>query len=133
MHHRLELDRGEAERLVGAETFAALEETFDTGLPTSSASPPHTMIVVRRCVKRGQLIPFHTDHSKRTLQVALNGDDEYKGGRLVFATASGLRTPRRAAGTATLHDCTVAHGVTALLSGARYGFFLLAVPPTYEL
>ena len=34
-------------------------------------------------------------------QVALNGDDEYEGGRLVFATGAGFVQPSRPCGTAT--------------------------------
>ena len=58
------------------------------------------------------------------LQVALNGDDEYQGGRLTYATHDGLMTPQRSAGTATLHDNTIPHGVTAISCGVRYGLYL---------
>jgi hypothetical protein len=77
----------------------------------------------------GQVIAFHRDVSRRTLQVPLNNPDEYDGGRLVFATATGelLATPRTA-GSATLHDCSVVHGVTELTRGTRYALFLLDEP-----
>ena len=63
--------------------------------------------------------------SKRTLQVALNGDDEYEGGRLVFATNGTLIAPERSEGTVTIHQNDIAHGVSLLESGIRYGLFFL--------
>jgi hypothetical protein len=58
------------------------------------------------------------------MQIALNDDSEYDGGRLVFATSEGFLIPRRPAGSATIHTHEVVHGVTALRSGVRYGLFL---------
>jgi hypothetical protein len=58
------------------------------------------------------------------MQVALNSDEEYDGGRLVFATSEGFVVPARCTGSATIHTCSVAHGVTALTRGVRYGLFL---------
>jgi hypothetical protein len=70
-------------------------------------------------------VHFHTDFSRRTMQVALNGEEEYEGGRLVFATGSaGFVRPSRPAGSATIHSGSIAHGVTALVSGVRYSLFL---------
>ena len=72
----------------------------------------------------GKSVPFHTDFSRRTMQVALNGDDEYEGGRLVFATKEGFVVPSRRAGSFTIHDRRSVHGVTGLVRGVRYGLFL---------
>ena len=55
----------------------------------------------------------------------LNGEASYEGGRLVFATSEGLVAPPRPAGSATVHDHRVAHGVTKLTAGVRYGLFFL--------
>merc|ERR1712217_174605 len=82
-------------------------------------------IVVRRCQAHGRCINFHIDHSKRVMQVALNSDKEYRGGRLVFATNAGLEIPTRNVGTVTLHHNDMVHGVTKLEDGIRYGLFLL--------
>jgi hypothetical protein len=57
-------------------------------------------------------------------QVALNDDDEYVGGKLVFATSSGFVTPPRPAGGVTVHTHRTVHGVTALVSGVRYSLYL---------
>ena len=63
------------------------------------------------------------DFSKRTMQVALNDEEEYEGGRLIFATEGGFVQPNRPAGTATIHTEGVVHGVTAMGDGVRYGLF----------
>jgi hypothetical protein len=84
-------------------------------------------IKLRRCAAYGECINFHLDHAVATMQVALNGDGEYCGGRLVFAGEGGFVFPARPAGTITIHDDTMVHGVTKMESGVRYGLFLLAV------
>ncbi len=43
-------------------------------------------ILIRRSEAHGKFINFHTDASLKTMQVALNGDHEYSGGRLVYVT-----------------------------------------------
>ena len=88
---------------------------------------PSCKIWLRRTeAAAGQVIPWHRDVSLRTLQVPLNEPAEYDGGRLVFACASGeLLSPPRVAGSATLHDNSVIHGVTELPRGTRYALFLL--------
>lgn len=58
------------------------------------------------------------------MQVALNSDEEYCGGHLVFATAKGFVVPERPVGSATIHDNGVVHGVSPLKHGVRYGLFL---------
>ena len=49
-------------------------------------------------------INFHTDVSLKTLQVSLNGDSEYTGGQLVYATKGGLHIPERKSGSVTVHN-----------------------------
>ena len=54
------------------------------------------------------------------------------GGKLVFVTRDGLefpaRQPARQPGTATVHDNSIAHGVSCHSKGVRYGFFLFEGP-----
>lgn len=83
---------------------------------------PYDTIKLRRVDAKGACVPFHVDHSRRTMQVALN--DDFEGGALVFANAAGLEVLDRAAGTATIHTHQAAHGVTRLVRGTRYGLFL---------
>jgi len=85
-------------------------------------------ILLRRSEPRGHVINFHLDYSRRTLQVPLVDEDEYSGGRLLFALEDGtLLAPKRLAGSATRHDNTIVHGVTKHTAGVRYGLFLLKV------
>ena len=92
----------------------------------------YTTIKLRRCEAVGQCINFHADMSHRTMQVALTSDETYGGGALVFANAEGLHFPPRPAGSATIHDCTIVHGVTELVCGVRYGLFFLVEPWSSE-
>jgi|EP01046_Picozoa_sp_COSAG06_P033156 predicted 2-oxoglutarate/Fe(II)-dependent dioxygenase YbiX len=62
------------------------------------------------------------------MQVPLNEPNVYDGGRLVFLTADGeLECTSRTAGSATIHDNGVVHGVTEMTSGVRYALFVLRV------
>jgi hypothetical protein len=117
---KLDLSVEDLEEEVGLEAAAHLATLF---------AQPFDQIKIRRVVADGGArIDFHTDYNRRTMQVVLNGDDEYKGGRLVYSTPAGLEEPPRPAGSATIHDCTIPHGVTPLLSGVRYGLFFLQSP-----
>ena len=70
---RLSLTEAELGRLVGSVQLerlcAAFGGTYDT-------------IRLRRVAAAGQCVGFHCDYAKRTMQVALNADHEYGGGRL---------------------------------------------------
>ncbi len=82
-------------------------------------------ILIRRCQSHGNHINFHVDFSQKTLQVAVNGDDEYVGGRLAYIKNGALEILDRPAGSITIHEGGIVHGVTELQSGIRYGLFLL--------
>jgi hypothetical protein len=103
----------EARTLLGAGTFERLCSHFGA---------PVDVIKLRRASAIGKFVPFHTDYSLRTMQVALN--DDFKGGQLVFATGEGFLVPPRPAGTATVHESQQVHGVAKLEAGVRYGLFL---------
>eukprot|EP00937_MAST-01D_sp_MAST-1D-sp2_P006688 g6688.t1 len=60
-------------------------------------SAPVDVVKLRRVSAHGQCIAFHVDFSQRTMQIPLNGDDEYEGGRLVFATPGPELRVRRVA------------------------------------
>jgi hypothetical protein len=73
-------------------------------------------------------IAFHPDgpYATITTQFTLNGDDEYKGGRLCFYSPDvGLHIPARPSGTVTVHPREQLHGVTRLISGKRYSLFIV--------
>ena len=53
-------------------------------------------------------------------------DSDYVGGRICFITAiHGLTKPNRPAGTVTVHDRNILHGVTKLHQGTRYNLFVV--------
>ena len=86
-------------------------------------------IVLRR--SEGPLdgcIAFHCDggYARETVQITLNDDSEYEGGRLVFYSPdAGLQMHKRPAGTLTKHPPRAMHGVTRLVSGKRYSLFVV--------
>lgn len=50
------------------------------------------------------MINFHTDVSLKTLQLSINDDSEYVGGRLLFASEGKVSVPKRKKGTLTVHN-----------------------------
>ena len=112
------LSRGELAAAVGAAALRELERALGDLAPDA--------IAVRRTQATGRWIGFHCDANARTLQVPLSDDGDCVGGRLLFASeARGALEPvPRRAGVALAHDGGEPHGVTALVSGTRYGLFL---------
>ena len=74
---KIDLTRADLLSHIGSEAVIELETTF---------GQRYDQILIRRCQAHGKFINFHTDVSLRTMQIALNGDGEYKGGNLVYAT-----------------------------------------------
>jgi hypothetical protein len=83
-------------------------------------------IILRRTSAVGKFIDWHVDEAKATLQLALNSDTDYEGGRLVYIVNGQPYTPTRPAGTVTVHGDDVVHGVSTLKSGVRYGLYFLS-------
>jgi hypothetical protein len=80
-------------------------------------------IIIRRvtATAQGHFIAFHTDTgSSKTMQIPLNPESEYEGGRLVYATINGFLRPARPPGSFTIHEWNMPHGVTALKRVVRY-------------
>ena len=75
-------------------------------------------------------ISFHCDggYASETVQLSLNDDSEYVGGRLCFITGNGLSVPSRPSGALTVHERNVLHGVTKMHSGVRYSLFVVDKP-----
>jgi predicted 2-oxoglutarate/Fe(II)-dependent dioxygenase YbiX len=59
------------------------------------------------------------------MQVALNNDSSYDGGRLVYLSNGRIHMPKRDAGTVTIHNDEIVHGVSMMQAGTRYGLFFL--------
>jgi hypothetical protein len=121
---KLTLTRDELLQMISNSELADIEALH---CAASAAGDSFNQIKLRRVgAKPGECIPFHTDvGSTLTMQVPLNDDSEYDGGRLMFATASGMLQPARPAGSATIHESHIVHGVSQMLGGVRYGLFLL--------
>ena len=125
--------------LVGEDTVHRLLHCFSHGDTSigggcGTLAPLACNRISLRRVRGGtdHCIKFHRDeHTVRTMQVPLNGESEYTGGRLVYAGGDGiLRYPARPVGSVTIHGGNIVHGVTALRAGSRHGLFLLHVPDT---
>ena len=84
-------------------------------------------IALRRTEANDGCIAFHTDgdYATYTVQLSLNADDEYVGGRICFITKDGLLAPKRKEGTLTGHKREILHGVTRLHRGVRYALFVV--------
>ena len=72
-------------------------------------------------------IPFHLDHSQKTLQVPLNSENEYEGGRVIYLFKDTFEIPKRTPGTCCIHTDNIIHGVTPITKGIRYSLFLLSL------
>lgn len=109
--------------LVGRHRFEELSRLMDNDF---------SEIVLRRVEDHGMAINFHTDYTRRTMQVILSDESDYSGCDLVYVTGKGFQQPRRRAGTATIHDNTILHGVTEMESGVRYSLFFLRKDPILQ-
>ena len=83
-------------------------------------------IILRRTCAVGKFIDWHVDEAKATLQLALNSDTEYEGGRLVYLVNEKPYAPTRPEGTVTVHGGYIIHGVSTLTSGVRYGLYFIS-------
>ena len=74
-------------------------------------------------------IGWHCDggYARNTVQITLNDDTEYEGGRICFVVGKDAKliVPSRPAGTLTEHRPDVLHGVTRLHRGVRYSLFVV--------
>ena len=104
--------------IIGADAYRDILAALQVSVPDA--------IVLRRTVATGRFIAFHTDHAARTVQVPLNHDSSCVGGRLLFAHTDGkLLLVQRKEGCILVHDGDVAHGVTRLIKGVRFGLYAL--------
>ena len=125
---RITLSRQELSSTIGESSTKQLEHNFKSEYNT---------IRMRRVAAsgknaQGECVAFHTDFSRRTMQVVLNDAHEYDGGLLIFATSNGFSVPKRMAGSFTIHNYKSVHGVTALTRGVRYSLFLCRTTATEE-
>jgi len=115
---QVSFSRTHLEKILGEDSVKKIVELFNG---------PFSVIKLRRVSLVGQCIKFHTDFTLRTMQIPLNSD--FSGGDLVFLEEDGnVMKPQRPPGSATIHDCSIVHGVTRIQSGVRYSLFLLEEP-----
>ena len=69
-------------------------------------------------------MPFHKDDNRWTVNVALNGDNEFVGGRLMALHNRALQLIERKEGDATCHEGRLYHGVSAIRDGTRYSMIM---------
>ena len=126
--YRMTLSRKDLTSVIGESATKSLENTFQ------GSCDLFRMRRVTASEKKdgddddddeGECVAFHTDtHSQKTMQIALNDENDYQGGLLLFATSKGFISPRRVQGSYTIHNHKTVHGVTSITSGVRYGLFL---------
>src|SRR5262249_37313616 len=69
-------------------------------------------------------IAFHSDVSSYTVNIALNEDTSFRGGKLLALTGAALTVPARAVGPAILPAGNLVHGVSKIESGTRYSLIM---------
>lgn len=130
---RLEVSSERLAGVVGPAAVAALEtfraDAVSTMLPEPPSHPPR--LLLRRTKASadgggGKHIGFHRDHALMTINVALNGFDAFRGGKLLLVTPhEERRLHERRAGHAVAMDGALVHAVSSLTAGVRYGLFAL--------
>ena len=61
--------------------------------------------------------------SPEAVEMIVYLNDDFEGAKLMFALGDQLVVPVRAAGDATVHDCTIVHAVSRLATGVRYNLY----------
>ena len=131
---KLLLNTNTAIQALGTEGIATILKALETvrhrGSDGDIEAPPlvidDIVFALRRTVaqKEKHWIGFHYDKAECTVQIPLSSS--VAGGRTVFALANGeLLIPTRTPGYIVTHHGDVAHGVTKLMDGIRYGLFAL--------
>ena len=117
----------------GKKRYARIAANHNSGIQSTKLAFRRTEGPSEGC------IGFHVDggYATCTVQIALNDDSEYDGGKLCFVTQSvttsksvstwhtELHVPKRFAGTMTVHPASTLHAVTKLHKGVRYSLFVV--------
>ena len=116
---RISLSRKDLTSIIGETTTRTLENAFGSMYDTIRMRK-----VTASGKPEGECVAFHTDFSRRTMQISLNNENDYSGGLLLFATSKGFVAPKRTPGSYTIHNHKSVHGVTSITRGTRYSLFL---------
>jgi uncharacterized protein (TIGR02466 family) len=115
--------------LLGRDKVAALLQLPEVlGAPAGLASPDlyeRIDIFIRMYSPQTRpYIAFHSDTCSYTVNIALNDDSSFDGGRLLALNGAALKAPPHSRGTAILHAGNLVHGVSKVESGTRYSLIL---------
>lgn len=110
----LTLSVDELEKLIGQNAINRLITHFNGQYDT---------IKLRRVMATGGHIDFHNDYAWRTMQIPLNPESEYVGGKVIYKVENDFYAMPRTQGTACIHTNDAIHGVEPLISGIRYSLF----------
>jgi len=118
---RLELTQEQLAEIAGQHAAEAVVKSCSSLKPQTVAP----RIVARRVSassgSSAGCIRWHRDVATATVNIPLNSESCYDGGRLQFMVNNEIDQPHRNVGSAAIFDDTVLHGVTELVSGTRYG------------
>ncbi|CAB9530858.1 expressed unknown protein [Seminavis robusta] len=128
---QVNLDVEELERLIGSHAVDRLFQVpslleDDPAIDNRSAFERVGIFirVYERSPQGRPWMPFHSDGNAWTVNVALNDDADYEGGRLMALTDGALQVVERGQGDATCHRGSVYHAVSAMKRGKRYSMIL---------
>ena len=105
--------------------LADLRELF-TDIPGTGSGRSKIALRMTRSPTKA-CIGFHCDggYATGTVQIALNEETDYKGGRLCFFVSGHLFVLTRPAGSVVQHPKDVLHAVTTLTDGTRKSLFVV--------
>jgi hypothetical protein len=125
---QVNLDVDDLVKLIGQEAVCRLYEapSLLEGKPIGEPFPRVGIFirVYERSAQGRPWMPFHSDGNAWTVNVALNDDQDFEGGRLLALTNGALQVLERRQGDATCHRGSVYHAVSAMKTGKRYSMVL---------
>jgi hypothetical protein len=130
--HQLHVTKEQFARVVGSanaskiwklpHTFEEFSKNIDTEEEGQASS---WQILIRRYSPETRpWIPFHVDAAAVTINIALNADETFEGGRLLTCTNHAIRVLPRDEGDLTIHSSSLLHAVTQMHSGVRYSLIM---------
>ena len=135
--HQLNLTTERLGELIGA---VAVAELHNLAAQFAAQKGVDACLVVREAFARRYSldtrpwIPFHCDRASVTVNVALNGESEHTGGRLLVLCGDQVRwLASREEGEATVHGGSLLHAVSRMEEGVRYSLIVFySVVTRYE-
>jgi hypothetical protein len=132
--YQIALDKARLEALIGSTELAALfalPGKVDPSITTAYINNTAQSVAIflrKYSPDTRPWIGYHFDVNNATVNVALDADTTFEGGRLVGFEDSKLRVYERSPGEATVHTKEFFHGVTKLKSGSRFSLILFFGP-----